>query len=383
MRKTKPLIFLLAGEPSGDLLGARIMAALKEETNGNIAFAGVGGEKMESEGINSVFPIEDIALMGIFELLPHLRRLYRRINETVEAIRKLEPDILLTIDSPGFVIAVLKRLRGSSFPKIHYVAPSIWAWRPKRVNKFLGRIDHLLCLLPFEPQLFEEKGLSASFVGHPVLEKRFTDRKGDTFRARFGIGPSDMVLGVFPGSREGELRRHIPIFLETATRLGEKYSNLKVVIPTLPSLYSSIVDACKKYRISATIISKEQDRWEAMMACNFGLAASGTVALELVEARVPSVIGYHANFLTELVARIFVKVRFVNLCNILADEEIIPERIMSKCRPEILCEELVELVSSKEAAKLQIQRAEQQLKKLEPGCGAPSQHAAKTLLSYL
>ena len=111
--------------------------------------------------------------MGIFELLPHLRRLYRRINETVEAIRKLEPDILLTIDSPGFVIAVLKRLRRSPFPKIHYVAPSIWAWRPKKVNKFLGRIDHLLCLLPFEPKLFEEKGLSASFVGHPVLERRF------------------------------------------------------------------------------------------------------------------------------------------------------------------------------------------------------------------
>ena len=143
------------------------------------------------------------------------------------------------------------------------------------------------------------------------------------------------------------------------------------------------MDACKKYRISATIISKEQDRLEAMTACNFGLAASGTVALELVEARVPSVIGYHANFLTELVGRIFVKVRFVNLCNILADEEIIPERIMSKCRSDILCEELVKLVSSTEIAKLQIQRAKLQLKKLRPGCSSPSQHAAKTILSYL
>ncbi|MEC9022545.1 MAG: lipid-A-disaccharide synthase [Pseudomonadota bacterium] len=383
MNKTKPLVFLLAGEPSGDLLGGSIMAALKDETNGNIAFAGVGGEKMESEGINSLFPIEDISLMGIFELLPHAGRLYRRINETVEAIRKSKPDILLTIDSPGFVIAVLKRLPGSTFPKIHYVAPSIWAWRPKRVNKFLGRIDHLLCLLPFEPKLFEEKGLSASFVGHPVLERRFLDRKGVTFRARFGIGSLDMVLGVFPGSRNGELRRHIPIFLETTTRLVKKYPNLKVVIPTLPSLQGSIVDACKKYQISATIISKEEDRLEAMTACNFGLAASGTVALELVEAGVPSVIGYHANFLTELLASVFVKVRFVNLCNILADEEIIPERIMSKCRSDILCEELIKLVNSKEAAKLQIKKAKQQLKKLRPGCSSPSQRAAKTVLSYL
>ncbi|MEK9693604.1 MAG: lipid-A-disaccharide synthase [Rhodospirillaceae bacterium] len=383
MKKTKPIVFLLAGEPSGDLLGGSIMAALREETNGNISFAGVGGEKMESEGINSLFPIEDISLMGIFELLPHARRLYQRINQTVEAIKKIEPDILLTIDSPGFAIAVLKRLRGTTFPKIHYVAPSIWAWRPGRVNKFLGRIDHLLCLLPFEPKLFEEKGLPASFVGHPVLERDFSERKGDSFRERFGIRRGDTVLGVFPGSRSGELKHHISIFLEVAKRLDQKYPNLKVVIPTLPSLHKSISDACQKHQMSVTIVSSEKDRWEAMAGCNFGLAASGTVALELVKARVPSVIGYHANFFTEVVARLFVKVRFVNLCNILADDEIIPERIMSKCRPDTLFEELVTLIENSEVAEKQIDSAESQLKKLRPNENLPSKSAARTLLGYL
>ena len=191
------------------------------------------------------------------------------------------------------------------------------------------------------------------------------------------------MLGVFPGSRSGELKHHISIFLEVAKRLDQKYPNLKVVIPTLPSLHKSIFDVCQKHQLPVTIISTEKDRWEAMAGCNFGLAASGTVASELVKARVPSVIGYHTNFFTEVLARLFVKVRFVSLCNILADDEIIPERIMSKCRPETLFEELVNLIENVDVAEMQIYRAKVQLKKLQPGKNLPSKSAARILLRHL
>ncbi len=379
----RPLIYLMAGEPSGDLLGGRLMQALKEKTGGAVSFAGVGGETMTVEGLESLFPMEEISLMGLIELLPHARNLFARMRQTVAEIRRLKPDAIVTIDSPGFCLGVLNRLGDTDIPRIHYVAPSVWAWREGRLKKFVGRTDHMLCLLPFEPPWFERAGLPATFVGHPVLERGIEKADGAGFRSSHGIDPGDLLLGVFPGSRKGELNHHMPIFRQTVALLSERYPGLKVVIPSVAATAERIRSEAADWAAPVIVVTGEQERYAAMAACNYALAASGTVAIELAQSKVPSVVAYHTNPLTEFIARRMVKVRFANLCNILVDEEVVPERIQRDCRADILAADLEKLIEDKESARAQIDRVTKIMAQLMPSDGMPSETAARVVLDQV
>ncbi len=223
------LIFLIAGEPSGDKLGADLMASLKK--NQNVRFMGIGGEAMKAEGLDSLFPMEELSLMGIFSILRDLPNLLRRLRYTVKTIQEMRPDMVITIDSPDFSFRVMKRLHKlPSRPKlVHYVAPTVWAWRPGRARKIAQFLDHLLCLYPFEPPLFEKHGLKSTFVGHPIARATFKTCKRD---------PN--LLCVLPGSRRSEIKMLLPIFRETITLVKKEVPALKIIIPTLPALKESI-----------------------------------------------------------------------------------------------------------------------------------------------
>jgi lipid-A-disaccharide synthase len=342
-------VFLSAGEPSGDFLGAQLMKALKNQLGDNVTFVGLGGSLMTAEGLSSLFPIEELSIMGLTEIIPHIRRIRNRIKETVEAIEATHPDVVVTIDSPGFNFRVGKRLkkRIKSIPLVHYVAPSVWAWRPRRAHAVAKFLDHLLVLFPFEPPYFLKEGLPTTFVGHPVVELGLEKLKDATFRKRHEIDPTAPILTLLPGSRRGEISRLLPVFQETVLRLQEKYPALHVVIPTLPHLVDQIKG---QFTLPATIVTTPSEKFAAYRESQAALAASGTVSLELAAASVPMVIAYKINSLTHFLLRRLVKVKYACLVNILMNQEVVPERLQGSCTPEKLASALSDYFSREEGA---------------------------------
>jgi len=376
-----PLIFLLAGEPSGDALGGRLMAALSELTGGRIRFAGVGGERMTEQGLESLFPMEELSLMGLSEILPHLPALLRRIREIAAAVDAAAPQALVTIDSPDFTRRVARRVKTRSVPRIHYVAPTVWAWRPWRAKGFAQDFSHMLALLPFEPPWFEKAGLPCRFVGHPVLESGAGTGDGKAFRVRHGIEPGAIVLCVLPGSRRAEVTRLIGDFGAAVGILSGRRPGLRIVLPTVESLAPLVEDAVAAWPGAPIVLHGPAEKYDAMAASDIALAASGTVALELALARVPTVIAYRVAPLTHWLVRRLVRVRFANLVNLMEDQEIVPELIQSDCRPGRLAEELERLVGP--AGARQVELAAPVLKRLGAGGPAPSRRAARAILDII
>src|SRR5438874_12839360 len=233
-----PFIFIIAGEPSGDALGGALIAALRERAGDRLRFAGIGGESMAEQGVASLVPLSDLAVAGIAEVLPRASLILRRVRETVQAIRQLRPDAVVTIDSSGFSWRIAHRLRrhGERLPLIHYVAPMVWAWRPGRARRMARWYDHLLTLLPFEPPYFERVGLACSYVGHPVLESGADRGDAARFRAEHGIAGEELVLTVLPGSRGGEVSRLLPIFGASLGRLEAMLGPFRVAVPTVETV---------------------------------------------------------------------------------------------------------------------------------------------------
>jgi lipid-A-disaccharide synthase len=374
-----PLLFLIAGEPSGDLLGARLMAALKRRTGGRVRFAGIGGDLMAAEGLRSLFPMAELALMGIVEVLPHLPRLLRRIGETVAAIRRMRPDAVLTIDAPAFNFRVAARLRGSGIPVAHYVAPSVWAWRPGRARKVARFLDHMLALLPFEPPHFEAHGLACTYVGHPILETLDGDADGAAFRRRHGVPPDGPLLCVLPGSRRGEVSRLLPAFGETLGRLAHRLPELRAVVPTVPAVADRVQAAAAKWPLPAVVITDRDEKPDAFAAADAALAASGTVVLELAAAGVPTVAAYRANAVTAALLRRMLTVRYVTLVNLVLDRPVVPEFLQEHCRAEILTPAVEHLLVSPPAREAQRQGFREALDKLAVP-ERPSERAADVVL---
>lgn len=379
-----PLIFFVAGENSGDALGASVMRAVKSKLDGRVRFAGVGGPEMLEIGMDSLFPMEDLAVMGVFEVLPRLPLLLKRIKETADAVERLQPDVLLTIDAPDFCFRVIQKLkaRGVAVPKVHFVAPSVWAWRPGRAAKVAKFLDHLLCLLPFEPPYFEREGLKATFVGHPVVASAIGDGDGPSFRARHGIAPDAPVLCVLPGSRSGEVLRLLPVFAETVDKLAPQFPGLHIVMPAVSHLIERVRAATAAWPTSVTVVDGEQ-KADAFAAADAALAASGTVALELAMAGLPSVIAYKVNALTAFLARRLLKTRYANLINIILDREAVPELIQENCTAENLAREVARLLGDEGAGAAQQAAAFEALKQLGFGGPPPGERAADVVLSYI
>jgi len=336
-----PLIFLIAGEASGDALGASLMRALRERTDGRVRFDGVGGEQMMAEGLVSRFAISEMAVMGIVEILPKIPKLLKRVSEMVDAAWSAQPAAVVTIDSKAFTMRVQKRLHarrakaGGKGPRlIHWVPPTVWAWRPGRAKVIARYLDRLMTLFPFEPAYFEPHGLPATFVGHPVATRPAGD--GARFRARHRLPKGAPVLGVFPGSRPGEVKRLLPIFGETVARLAPRYANLQVVLPTVPVVAEQVRQGVEAWPAPVTLVTDHRHKADAYAACGVALAASGTVTLELTLAGVPTVVAYRVNALSAIIARQLVDPDSVVLTNKLLGRRVVPQFLQEDCTPERL-----------------------------------------------
>ncbi|HAX91233.1 MAG TPA: lipid-A-disaccharide synthase [Rhodospirillaceae bacterium] len=341
-----PLFFLVAGEASGDYLGANLMRALKKKTGGAVRFAGVGGPRMQAEGIDLLFLQSDLAHMGLFELVRHLPLLMRRICQTIDAVAMRRPAALITIDSPDFSFRVAKKLKGLGVPLIHYVAPTVWAWRPKRAKKVAQFLDHLLALLPFEPPYFTREGLPCTFVGHPLVESNAGQGDANRFRAAYHIPLDAMLLSVLPGSRVGEVKRLLPIFRETILRLREAFPKLQVVVPVVESVAPYVQSETDTWPVPVHLTHSDDDKYDAFAASHAALACSGTVSVELALAALPSVIAYKIGKLTGAIYRRLIKTRYASLVNIMQDRMVLPEYIQEDCTPDNLARALTDLLSN-------------------------------------
>tara|TARA_B100000530_G_scaffold275097_1_gene187988 strand:+ start:1241 stop:2416 length:1176 start_codon:yes stop_codon:yes gene_type:complete len=324
-------IFLIAGEPSGDLLGAHLIDSLNRISPDTISYAGVGGPLMQSRGFKSLFDYRELAVMGFLEVLPHIYKLLQRINLVKEEIEKVNPDVIITIDSPSFCFRVLKRLSTHNKPRIHYVAPQIWAWRENRVYKYKKYIDHVLALFPFEPPYFNNVGLPCTFVSHPIIENTATADEGRGFRTRNSIGLDDLVVCALPGSRRSEVKKLMPVIVNTVNQLSFTNKKIHVIIPTV-STVTNEVRKLANFKADITIIENNKEKYSAFAASDIAIASSGTVTLELACALVPSVVVYKVSPLTALLARFLVKVKYVSIVNILVEREIFPEFLQSDCK---------------------------------------------------
>lgn len=378
-------VYLVAGEPSGDLLASRLMRALKKKTGGAVRFYGVGGETMAQEGLTSLFDSSELAVMGLMEVIPSIPRILKRISQTVQDIVDKKPDVVVTVDSWSFSARVNKALkaRKTGIPQFHYVAPQVWAWKKKRAKTCGRYIDELFALLPYEPPYFEPHGLKTDFVGHPVVEGGASKGDGAAFREEYGIAADAPLLCVLPGSRRSETKYLLPVFQETVSRLKRKYPALRVVVPTVVTVAEKVKKAVASWDVPVTVVTGEKARYDAFAAANAALAASGTVALELAMARVPYCIAYKMNPISSFLAPLVVKGKYVNLVNILADKLIVKEFLLKNCRADWLANEVDLLLSDETYRQTQISQASQVLNLLGAGqAETPSDKVADILLMH-
>jgi lipid-A-disaccharide synthase len=378
-------IIIVTGEPSGDALGGVLIAALRQRTGGRLRIAGVGGERMQDQGLQSLFPLADVAVMGVAEVLPRAPLIFRRVRETVTAICTMRPDAVVTIDSSGFTwrIAHGLRRRGETVPLIHYVAPMVWAWRSGRARRMARWYDHLMTLLPFEPPYFERVGLSCRYVGHPVLESGADQGDGDRFRAAHGLAPDDLLISVLPGSRGGEVRRLMPIFAAALSRLQSLIGPFRVVVPTVATVSATVAGAVGTWPGSPIIVQRPEAKYDAFAASRAALAASGSVALELAMARLPMVVGYRLNPLTEQLLQRVLKVWQVNLVNLLLGEPLVCELLGPNCTPERLAASLVELIRDEQVRGAHLRGYDEVVRRLEGDGASPSLRAADQILELV
>jgi lipid-A-disaccharide synthase len=376
------LVYVIAGEESGDVLGARLMAALKAARPG-LAFAGIGGPRMIDEGMAPLFAQRELAVMGLLEVLPKIVQLRARLQQTIADIIARRPAVLVTIDSPGFTLRVLRGVAGHGIPRAHYVAPQAWAWREGRVKHFPGLWEKLLCLLPFEPAFFARHGLAAIFVGHPVLEAGLDQGDAARFRAAHGLSDGQRPLIVMPGSRRSEVSRLLPIFGETLQRLAATVPGLVPVVPVAHSVADAVRAATDAWPVRPILVSETADKHDAFAAASAALVKSGTSTLELALAGVPMVVAYRVNPLSAMIARRLIKVRFAALVNLLADSEVVPEFIQARCTPTLLTGALARLLTDPAEAAAQRMAFRDVAADLAPPGLMPSVAAANEILGLI
>lgn len=387
-----PTFCLIAGEPSGDRLGAALMQGLKAELGETVRFIGVGGPQMQAEGLDSLFPMEELSIMGIVEVLPKLFGLLRRVQETADFVLAENPDVMITIDSPDFCLRVAKKVKASqpNFPTVHYVAPSVWAWRPKRAAKMARSIDHVLALLPFEPPYMEAAGMSCDFVGHPVVaEQQATPDEIAQFRVDIGVTAEPQILTLLPGSRAGEVARLGPIFRDVVERLRQDLPDLAVVIPSVGTRVADLQRLFEGLDVhildprGMTVEKSEARKRACYGASAAALAASGTVSLELTAAGTPMVIGYRMNWLTGYLTKRALKISTVTLVNLVTDTRAVPEFLLTDCRADLIYPAVKDLLTSELHREAQAASGARAMALLGKGGDAPGMRAARSVLGYL
>ncbi len=376
---------MVAGEASGDRLGGALMAGLRALATPE--FAGIGGPMMQAQGLHSLFPMEDLSVMGLAEVLPRYLHLRRRLRETVAAALEAAPDVLITIDSPDFCLRVARqvRRRNPAIRIVHYVAPSVWAWRAGRAARMARHVDQVLALLPFEPPYMEAAGMDCDFVGHPVVAEPHPDEAAlAAFRARHGIGDAPLML-VLPGSRRGEVARLAPIFGAALAPVLAARPETRLVLPTTAAMAPLVRAALADWPAQPLILSPEDPGHAAEKACAFhaadlALAASGTVSLELAHARTPMVIAYDMAPLSRMILSRLIRVDTLTLVNLVSGTRVVPEFIGHACRAEAIAPALLRLMEAPEAQRAAMEAT---MQRLGEGGEAPGLRAARAVLARL
>ncbi len=375
-------LFLIAGEPSGDRLGAALMRALKV-ARPDVTFAGIGGPAMIAEGMTSLFPMSELSVMGIAEVLPKYLHLKRRIRECADAVIDMEPKALITIDSPDFNLRVAGLVKEAR-PKqrtIHYVAPSVWAWRPKRAEKMAKSIDHVLALLPFEPPYMTAVGMTCDFVGHPVVsEPKAPENEVSAFRENVGNAPLILAL---PGSRRGEVARLTPIIGDVLARVRTRFPDAGVLLPTVPNVADLVRDLTADWPIPPQIIQDPAGKRIAFRAADVAIAASGTVSLELAASRLPMVVAYDMNPLSMWLMRRMALIDTVTLVNLVSDTRAVPEFLGRECRADRIAPAVLELLDNRGNADEQRRAMDVTMSRLGEGGDPPAERAARSVLGVL
>jgi lipid-A-disaccharide synthase len=384
-RASAPFIFIVTGEPSGDALGAALIAALRTRAGPGLRVAGIGGERMREQGLDSLVPLSDLAVAGITEVLPRAPLILRRVRETVAAIQAQRPDAVVTIDSSGFSwrVAHALRRRGERLPLIHYVAPMVWAWRASRASRMARWYDHLLALLPFEPPYFERVGLACTHVGHPVTAGGADKGDAARFRAAHRIAADTLVLSVLPGSRRGEVRRLLPVFGDTLRLLEKAIGPFRVALPTVENVADTVAAGVRAWPGEPILLRGDAAKYDAFAASRAALAASGTVALELAMARLPMTIAYRLNPVTEALLDRVLKVRQVNLINLILGRVLVAEHLRGDCIPQRLAAALIELIRDERVRAAHLEGYDTAMRLLGAGDASPSLKAADTILEII
>ncbi|PAU98995.1 lipid-A-disaccharide synthase [Paracoccus salipaludis] len=375
--------FLIAGEPSGDRLGAALIAGLRE-LDPALEVRGIGGEGMAAQGLESLFPMSELSLMGIWEILPKYRALKQRIAQTAQAVIKAAPDVLITIDSPDFGLRVARIVRAAApgIRTVHYVAPSVWAWRPGRARKMAQVIDHVLAILPFEPPLMQAAGMSCDFVGHPVVSERLASAAdASAFRAAHGIAADAPLVLCLPGSRRGEVARLGPRFDEALMRLRDRLPEMRVVLPTVPGVADMVDAMVRRWPTAPVVVQGESDKRAAFAAADLALAASGTVSLELAANGVPMVIGYDMAPVSRALIGLLLKTDTVTLVNLVSETRAVPEFLGRHCQPGPMANALLRLLDDPEARAEQLAAMDLTMQRLGRGGEPPGLRAARSVIA--
>ena len=322
-------IFILTGEPSGDKLASTVISKLKQNRS-DIEFLSVGGSHLNALGIKSIYDLKEITYIGFTSVLLNIFKIKKKIDETVNKIIEFKPDILFSVDSPDFTLRVSEKVKkiNPSIKTIHFVAPQVWVWREGRVKKFKSFLDHVLLLFPFEKKYFEKENIQSTFTGHPLLEN------GEKAKIDISqiIKDHKKIISIFPGSRQSELDIHLPILIDFIKMMNSKYNNIFYIFHSTKEYNKLIQDKLITENLkNCGSISDEKIKSEILKSSIFAVAKSGTVSLEICNAKIPSIIIYKMNFINFLIVRMLVKVKYANIINIAADHEIIPELIQSNC----------------------------------------------------
>jgi lipid-A-disaccharide synthase len=375
---------LICGEPSGDQLGAQLMRGLKASAP-DVEITGVGGTAMTREGLDSLFPLDATAVMGLREVVPAIPRILRRVREATDFALKTRPDAVVLIDSPDFThrIAHAIKQRDPAIRTVNYVAPQVWASRSYRTRQMAKDFDLVLALFPFEVPFLQRYGLRAQFVGHPVIERAARMVGGAALRARLGIGADAPLLALLPGSRSNEIRFILPVFREAVTLLAQRLPGLVTVLPTIPHVAAKVVAATEDWPTPLHILNSEDDKFAAFDAADVALAASGTVTAELALAKTPMVVGYRVGGVTYALSSLIMNVKYITLVNVLLEREAVPEFLQARLQPGLLADAVEKLLRDPQARDEQVAALRQFDAMLGEGTEAPSLRAARALLDFI
>ena len=373
-------IFILTGEPSGDKLASKVITSLKK-INPNIEYLSVGGENLKSLGIKSIYDLKEITYSGFTKVLLNLFKINNKINQTVKTILDFNPDILFTVDSPDFTLRVAERVKNKNpnIKTIHYVAPQVWVWRESRVKKIKKFIDHILLLFSFEKKYFEKEEISCEFVGHPML----AEKRDDGIDINQIIGKNKALISVFAGSRISEINMHMPILIDFIKLMENKYSDITYVFHSNKDQNNLIHMFIKNSNLlNCEVVSDNKIKSHILQKSIFAIVKSGTVSLEVCNAKIPSVIIYKMNYLNFIIIKALVKIKYGNIINIAANEEIIPELLQSKCNAEYIYKIVSKFLNAPLETEEQVKKTQLVLNKLKIR-GNSSELASQALNRFL